>query len=657
MNMIKSLLLTAAVALALQVHGQTATNQAAAPRSEADLVKVLNSTGTQKEKTDACRELAIVGGRSSIPALVALLPDPAMSHAARNALQQMPGSQVDRALRDALPTLQGLPLAGVIHSLGERKDVKADKALAAYVDHADPTVARAAALALGRVGGRSAGEMMLAKMKVADAARRPWLAEGVLRCADALLAAGREKPAGELFDALYDVEAPHQVKTAALRGSVLARGQRGPAFLATFLNSPDYATFSSALRIARSLPSLAMSTVLLETMNKAQGEHLLLLMQAVGARRDKAAVFSLAKLLQDPQVDVAKGALGALAQIGAPESAAVLSSLVIHTNAEVRAGAREALASLPGHQADEEILRLADRTESEARIAALDLIVRRRMTEALPKVLELTRSSDEDVRLTAIRRAGELAGPTGGPELLKLLLQAKTNEELAAAEQGLSASLVKASDRDQAASLVWGAWSIASPGQKMVLLNVLSSIGGPRALEAVRQVVAGQHGELRIAAIRALGAWDSVEGATDLLRVAQSSGDGAERVLSLRSYLNLVNEPGLKPDAKMEMIRQAAGLVNSPDETKLLLATLGGISTLPSLTMAQAYLQQPEVKEEAVSAILRIAEKMLQARSVDKPTESIDEALKAAAAATANPTLKDRALKLQEVGKTKATTN
>ncbi|MCX5675371.1 MAG: hypothetical protein NTX87_10235, partial [Planctomycetota bacterium] len=90
----------------------------AEPKDQPALIAVLKSAdATQKEKADACRELAHVGTKDAIPALAALLADEKLSHMARYGLETIPDPAVDDVLRGMLGKVKGRLLAGMIGSL------------------------------------------------------------------------------------------------------------------------------------------------------------------------------------------------------------------------------------------------------------------------------------------------------------------------------------------------------------------------------------------------------------------------------------------------------------------------------------------------------------------------------------------------------------
>ena len=117
----------------------------------AKLVALLKDPGASVyARAKACQRLAVVGDRTAVPALAALLTDPQLSHYARFGLEPIPDPSADEALRGALEKVKGRLLVGVVNSIGRRKDARAIPALSRLVRDADTEVARAAEAALAR---------------------------------------------------------------------------------------------------------------------------------------------------------------------------------------------------------------------------------------------------------------------------------------------------------------------------------------------------------------------------------------------------------------------------------------------------------------------------------------------------------------------------
>ncbi len=116
------------------------------------LVGILNHADSEDfAKAKACQRLAVVGDERAVPAVASLLGDPSLGHYARTALEPMPGSAADKALRDSLARLQGSLLVGAIHSIGTRRDPDALTALARLRKSDDGSVAAAASWAINRI--------------------------------------------------------------------------------------------------------------------------------------------------------------------------------------------------------------------------------------------------------------------------------------------------------------------------------------------------------------------------------------------------------------------------------------------------------------------------------------------------------------------------
>jgi HEAT repeat protein len=185
--------------------------------SEAELIAVLKSSASREEKASACRRLALVGTRESVPALAALLGDEALGHMARYALEPIPDVSVDAALREALGKLEGRPLVGVIGSIGVRRDAKAVERLSDLLKDRDAQVVRAAARSLGRIGTDPAVKALESGLSAAAPATRSAFYEGLFRGADALAACGRSADALAIYGKLAQGEAPPQVRDGAAR--------------------------------------------------------------------------------------------------------------------------------------------------------------------------------------------------------------------------------------------------------------------------------------------------------------------------------------------------------------------------------------------------------------------------------------------------------
>jgi PBS lyase HEAT-like repeat len=284
------LILRSACGVALLVlSGVPALAQTAKTPTEAELIKVLKSSSSMKEKADACRQLATVGTRAAVPVLAELLANEKLAHMARYALEPIPDPSVDEALRAALGKLKGRLLVGVIGSIGVRRDGQATDGLARRLADPDPSVAQAAARALGRIATPEAVRSLMHTLAMnVTAANEPALYEGLFRCAETLAADGSREEALAIYDVLRAGKAPLQIGAAALRGAIIMRkGKDRLELLREQLRTEDRALFAAAVCTAQEIPEPDVASLLMADIKETSAPRKALLVQALVCVADK----------------------------------------------------------------------------------------------------------------------------------------------------------------------------------------------------------------------------------------------------------------------------------------------------------------------------------------------------------------------------------
>jgi HEAT repeat protein len=198
-------------------------NTSARKELEGKLVGVLADGVSRDAKDYCCRILRVVGSADCVPALAALLSDKELSHPARYALQSIPDPAAGKALRDALPKLNGSLKIGVIGSLGGRRDVEAVAAMAECLNDTDEAVVQAAAHALGAIGNLDAAKALGEFAAKSGEHVRPAVIDARLECAEVLLKDGKKSEAFDIYKSLSGDEQPKHVRLAAKQGMLAAR--------------------------------------------------------------------------------------------------------------------------------------------------------------------------------------------------------------------------------------------------------------------------------------------------------------------------------------------------------------------------------------------------------------------------------------------------
>lgn len=188
-------------------------------RFEEQLLAVLPQARSTPARQYVCSILARIGTKKSLTALTGMLDDTAVSTSARAALEAIPSEDASKVLRKGLSNAKGANKAGIINSLGARRDASAVGALVDLAEDPDLGVADAAVAALGEIGTKKSGQAL---MKVAQAASKPVvrsLGDAMLTCAEHLRRNGDSAEAKRLLSVLSNTDQPQHVRDAAKRAT------------------------------------------------------------------------------------------------------------------------------------------------------------------------------------------------------------------------------------------------------------------------------------------------------------------------------------------------------------------------------------------------------------------------------------------------------
>ena len=196
----------------MEVHG----NESARAALEKRLIPYLGSSYSSVTRSFACRQLVLIGSAASVPAVAPLVLDEELSVWARNVLEHIPGPEAEKALRDALGQAKGRTRIGVINSVAARRDAAGTPLLVKILGE-DPDSAAAAAKALGEIGTLESAKALTAARGKGPAPVQKAVVDGMLICADRLVAIGQRSQAIALLESLTDASQPEHVRAAARR--------------------------------------------------------------------------------------------------------------------------------------------------------------------------------------------------------------------------------------------------------------------------------------------------------------------------------------------------------------------------------------------------------------------------------------------------------
>jgi len=589
--------------------GLAADDANAARDQERQLIKVLESDSPAADKAITCKRLAVYGTADAVPALAPLLANEQLASWARIALEVIPGPAADEALRKAMGQVQGRLLIGVMNSIGVRRDAQAVEGLTQQLQAADADVASAAAVALGRIGNAAATQTLQQALASAPAAVRSAVAEGCILCAERQLAAGQLADAAKLYDQVRQAEVPKPRVIEATRGAILARQAAGVPLLVEQLQSADRALFAIGLTTARELAGREVTQALVDALGQLPPERQALLTLALADRGDPAVLPAVLQAAKSGPKSVQIAAVDVLKQLGDASCLPTLLEIAVAADDELAEAAKAALEELPGDGVNADLAARLPQATGKLRLLLIELAGLRRI-EALAALLKAADDSDAQVRAAALAALGETVGLADVPVLITRVVTPPNAEDTAAAQLALRAACVRMPEREACAAKLAAALPQASLAAKGTLLEILSAMGGDKALQTIGAAAQDPSPELQDAASRLLGEWMTVDAAPVLLELAKTATDAKYETRALRGYIRLARQFTMPEEQRAEMCRTALQIAKRDAEKKLVLEILERYPSIDSLKLAVETAKLPALKNEAAATAMAIAQKI-----------------------------------------------
>ncbi|HUW19953.1 MAG TPA: ThuA domain-containing protein [Sedimentisphaerales bacterium] len=582
---------------------------------EKRFLEFLHSDATPPGKQFICRKLSVIGSDQSVPTLAAMLTEKATSpiepaDMARYALERIPGSAADKALRDALDKTSGKVKVGIINSLGERGDKEAADQLSSLLSDSDEQIAEAALSALGKIGGRKAARVLLGAKSQLKPELQLALADACLTCADKFLAERDTRSAVRIYRQLYGAGGPSAIRAAALRGMVAAMPQRAGRVVIGALKGDNDEIRAVAIGLLREIQGKEVMEAAIAELPNLPVKGQVQLLSALADRGERSALDAAVNAAKSSDTDVRIAAFGALAVLGDASNVDLLVQAAANAEGAEQQAARGALYRLRGSGVDSKILANIPQAAPEVKIELIRSIGERNVIAGIDTLLKTAQAPQEEVRIESLKVLRVVADEKHLPALVDLLVKAQSEAERSEAENTVVAVARKIEDKDrQADKIVAASASVEQVQARCSLLNVLGKIGGRGALLALSKALRDSDAEVRISAVRALSDWPGAEPIEDLRGLAKSSGDERERVLTLRGFIRLIGLDVERPaEDRVRMYKEAMSLSANVTEKKSVLSGLANVKSLAALETAGDYLQDAALQQEAGAAVVRIAE-------------------------------------------------
>lgn len=421
---------------------------------------------------------------------------------------------------------------------------------------------------------------------------------------------------------------------------ILTLGKRGDAgavpALSGLAKSGDKSVRIAAIKAMPDIGDASAAPVLVGLMGDGDGEISKAAQEALAALPGREVDSAVMTMLKSSDTSQRLTALELIKRRRMTNVAGALLKATEDNDESVRTASIRMLGDLAGAVEFEVLVELLLEAKSPSEIRAAERALSTTcMREAKPSAGKVTihkavyrgidgeRSADVTKKVAEIVKAGSLSieasnsnfgdAAPGVVKELRVEFSANGVTQIKTVGEGQTMTLLVGATPEAFVDELCSALARAPTQQKLALLRVLSVIGGPKALKAVRAAVDDSNADVHRAAIRALGAWKSVDAAPHLLVLAKKLTNQNDKTLCLRGYLGLASSTSLPADQRLSMCRQVEGVIERDEEKKLLLGALGNIDSADAVAMIVPYLDEPATRKEASMGALAIAERLLKA--------------------------------------------
>jgi len=579
---------------------------------EAALIQLLEPSATFEAQRFACKQLSIIGSKSALPALAKLLKDDVTVGIACLALTTYPPGDADRVLRDGLNGVSGTSRVQILNTLGNRRDPKSFPLFIRMAGLENKETAEAAIAGLGKLGTREAADAIRLMREKPAPGLKDVLAQAALRCAVSLQQAGDLKNAKALYADLLESSDSTAIQRSSLTALLALDRDGGEQRIHEVLSGTNSALKPIAINAISSLPSPGASEKFSDQMLYLKPNEQVLMLDSLAARRDDAAILTLAKSVSSNESSVRCAAVNALGRIGDPYFATLLArAATTASNPEETRAVESALLNLKGGaETDKKLVDLLRSARENARLLLIKVVSRRMGPGANSVLLEETDNIDVSAAKAAFQALARTGGAAEAPVLLSRLIDLRDSAARLDAEYAAAQVLSRIPSASQRSGLVQQALAKATTVQaRNSLVGLLPNCGDAEALSLLKSLASDPEPAVSEHAIRTLAEWPDIAAWDALL--AQYFRPRSETLhgVALRGLVRLLGEANGQPDAQLvEHYKQLIAGAKTASDLKLILGALSGTAHPDTLALALPMLSNPAVRPEAQAAIRRIAE-------------------------------------------------
>lgn len=366
-----------------------------------------------------------------------------------------------------------------------------------------------------------------------------------------------------------------------------------------------------ALRTARELKGRDVTEAIGAELDRAGSDREVMLLLTLADRGDAAVLPKLLQVAQNASKPTRIATVGLLDRFGDISAVPVLLDAASDADEDLSRTAKATLTRMEGKPVDAVLLNRLPQASGKTRQVIIELAALRRIEAAVPAILSSAEDPDPGIRRAALGTLSTLGSEQQAGDLVRILSKAQYPADRDAIEGALTAICGRTGTKCLPQVLPLAKNSNSE--LRIVALRALATMGGRNALAAVTSALDDRDESVQDEAVGTLATWpnnwpEDAAVAEPLLGLVTAGKKTSHRVQGARGYLLYVQENKKLSNAdKLRAIDNLLPLLKQPQEKRLAISALSGISTAKTLESLVTLAGDPAVAEEACLAIVNVA--------------------------------------------------
>jgi len=584
-------------------------------KAESRITEFLLSEGNHAGKRWLFNALKKTATPAALEYMAEMLTHEESASLALMALEDIPGSNVNRLLKSAFPGASPEIQFGILNVLGLRRDGNSVEFLAGKMRDQNRQLAHAAMSALGKTGTPEAIKILTEAIPSAVPRDRPVLLEALAESAEQLVSGNQPDLAFDLYNTILDANPPETIALAAVKGKMETTSGNPAGILKEHLRTAQAALRYRLVRLTKILPASFRSGQEFLQLPGISDDEKMQLITIFAERNDQSIHEDVTGLIRHENREIRETAIKALSRIGGVEDVPLLVELALTGSTREQEIARNALYTLRGRDIDSFLVQKVSGMEGEPAAEYIKAIGERDIQGADEVLIKTAKSRNGETRMESYKALGKVAGPENLDRIVEMLLVAENPRERQQLEKTLYQVAARSGEKYAPSEVIIGYLNQASESEnRSSLIAVLGNIKNPGDMEVLAAYLDTEDKEVRLSAVRALSDWPDAGPLEHFKKILRETEDPQLKALSLKGYTQVIlNDNDLSGEKKVEELQSGMSQAGKDYERKLVISALGKVPCIKSLSLLIDEMAEPGgYKPELEAAILNMIPELME---------------------------------------------